>query len=537
MRLSLASASKTRRITEGNTMLVHLPSKSLVLKLRNPERVTEVIPNSRVVQKDGATLTQVKYGLDEAKVLNNLGINAPSPINYFYEWKGKFKPFTHQRETSAFFTLNPRSICLNDMGTGKTLSVLWAADYLMDIGKIRRAIIVCPKSVMSVWENELHCHFLFSRRCVVLHGDKARRLKLLDMDVPFYIINHDGVKTIEKELKAKGFDLWVIDEAAAFRNAQSNRSKCLNRLISEVFWMWMLTGTPCPTLPTDAWALGRMLRNPGAPKFFSNFKAQVMQQLTPFKWVPKPGAYETAYSVLQPGVRYKKEDCIDLPPVLFQHYECEQTTEQKAAFKEMQKDLVLDLNGTKITAANAGVKLNKLLQVCCGEVYDNNGGATTINSGNRLQLCNEIVEQASHKVLVFVPFTAALNGVAQYLRKKGHSVAVVNGATTVGQRKKIFGDFQNADEPRVLVAHPQTTAHGLTLTRADTTVWYAPIFSLEIFEQANNRMSRPGQENKMTVAMICSSWLERRVYEALENKAHMQNSVLELYKKAANTSA
>lgn len=517
-------------------MLVHLPSKSLVLKLRNPERVTEVIPNSRVVEKDGVPLTQVKYGLDEVKVLNNLGIKAPSPINYFYEWQGKFKPFAHQRETSAFLTLNPRSICLNDMGTGKTLSVLWAADYLMTLGKIRKAIIVCPKSVMSVWENELHSHFLFSRRCVVLHGAKARRLKLLEEDVPFYIINHDGIKTIEKELNAKGFDLWVIDEAAAFRNAQSNRSKCLNRLIAEVFWMWMLTGTPCPTLPTDAWALGRMLRNPKAPKYFSNFKSQVMTQVTPFKWVPKPDAYAVAYDVLQPGVRYKKEDCIDLPPVLFQHYECDQTTEQKAAFKEMQKELVMDLGGTKITAANAGVKLNKLLQVCCGEVYDNDGSATSINSADRLKLCNEIVESASHKVLVFVPFTAALNRVAQFLRKKGHSVAVVDGGTGVGKRKQIFHDFQNEEEPRILVAHPQTTAHGLTLTRADTTIWYAPIFSLEIFEQANNRMSRPGQENKMTVAMICSSWLERKVYEALESKAHMQNSVLELYKKAAKES-
>lgn len=672
-------------------MLVHLPSKSLVLKLRNPARVTEVIPNSRVVEKDGQQLTQVKYGLDEVKVLNNLGIKAPSPINYFYDWQGKFKPFSHQRETSAFFTLNPRSICLNDMGcvdatteylsptgwrrmddydggqvaqwlpderryefvapteyvkkpchtmlrflsentdqmlscehrvllyypslggglttkvmradevasrfiyepesiggvsddkgditpmlpggskvmwegtvdgykycfmvpstflllrrngcifatgnTGKTLSVLWAADYLMQLGKIRRAIIVCPKSVMSVWENELHSHFLFSRRCVVLHGSKARRLKMLEQDVPFYIINHDGIKTIEKELKAKGFDLWVIDEAAAFRNAQSNRSKCLNRLITDVFWMWMLTGTPCPTLPTDAWALGRMLRSPLAPKYFSNFKSQVMTQVTPFKWVPKPDAYATAYAVLQPGVRYKKEDCIDLPPVTFQHYDCDQTKEQKDAFKEMQKELVMDVGGNKITAANAGVKLNKLLQVCCGEVYDNNGNATTINSLNRLQTCNEIVEQARHKVLVFVPFTAALNQVANYLRKKGHSVAVVDGRTSVGKRKKIFDDFQNTDEPRVLVAHPQTTAHGLTLTRADTTIWYAPIFSLEIFEQANNRMSRPGQKNKMTVAMICSSWLERKVYEALENKAHMQNSVLELYKKAANAPA
>ena len=407
----------------------------------------------------------------------------------------------------------------------------------MEIGKIRRAIIVCPKSVMSVWENELHTHFLFSRRCVVLHGDKQKRLRLLNEDVPFYIINHDGIKTIEKELAEKGFDLWVVDEVASFRNAQSNRSKCLNRLTKETYWLWLLTGTPCPTQPTDAWALGRMLKNPKVPKYFSAFKSQVMTQVTTYRWIPKPDAYQTAYDILQPGVRYRKEDCIDLPPVTFQRYECEQTKAQKEAFKEMYKELVMDVAGNKITAANAGVRLNKLLQVCCGEVYDNNGIPTTVDSSHRLKLCAEIVEQASNKVIVFVPFTAALHRVATYLEKNtGHKVAVVEGDTSVTKRKQVFHDFQHEAEPHILVAHPQTTAHGLTLTKADTTIWYGPIFSLEIFEQANNRMNRPGQKNHMTVAMICSTWIERKVYEALENKAQMQNSVLELYKEARGES-
>ena len=520
-------------------MIVHKPSKSLILRLKNPDRVTSVIPKSRVVEHEGKQYTQVKFGLDEVKVLNNLGIKAPSPINYMYEWKGKFEPFVHQRETSAFLTLNPRSICLNDMGTGKTLSVLWAADYLMEIGKLRKVLIVCPKSVMSVWENELHKHFLFTRRCVVLHGDKRKRLKLLNEDVPFYIINHDGIKTIEKELAEKGFDLWVIDEAAAFRNAQSNRSKVLHRLTKNAHWMWLLTGTPCPTLPTDAWALGRMLRNPNVPDFFSAFKSMVMTQVTTYKWVPKPDAYQTAYSILQPGVRYKKEDCVDLPPVTYQTLDCEMTKAQKEAYKEMQEELIMDVDGSTVTAANAGVKLNKLMQVCCGEVYDNTGKARSVDASSRLRLCGEIVEQARNKVIVFVPFTAALNKVAEYLRRHtGYKVAIVDGRTSVTQRKEIFDTFQDKASPlKVLVAHPSTTAHGLTLTAADTTIWYAPIFSLEIFEQANNRMDRPGQENHMTVAMICSSWVERRAYQALENKAHMQDSVLELYKEVRNEAA
>jgi len=195
----------------------------------------------------------------------------------------------------------------------------------------------------------------------------------------------------------------------------------------------------------------------------------------------------------------------------------------------------MEVAGTQITAANAAVKLGKLLQVCCGEVYDEHGSSVTVNSSNRQATCAEIIEGAAKKVIVFVPFTATLDKLAAYLRRKGNSVAVVDGRTTANKRKKIFEDFQNAKDPRVLVAHPQTTAHGLTLTAADTTIWYAPVFSLEIFEQANNRMNRPGQNNHMTVAMLHSCWLEREVYAALSKKAAMQDSVLQMYREELNT--
>jgi len=316
-------------------VLIHKPSNTIVLKLRDPHKVLSVIPKARTVEHKGTVLTQVNYGLEEVKVLNNMGIVAPSPIHHRYEWAGRFKPMAHQATTSAFFTLNPRAICLNDMGTGKTLSVLWAADYLMNIGKMKKVLIIGPMSTMhSVWESEINTHFLFRRRCVVLHGDKQKRLKLLnDPDATFFIINHDGIKTIEKELQEAKFDAIVVDEAAAFRNATTNRYKALERLTDKAYWLWLLTGTPVPHAPTDAWALGKLLKNPHAPKYFTHFKRTVMDQVTTYKWVPKPDAYAKAYSILQPGVRYTKAECIDLPPITFTLNECALTKEQKQYYK------------------------------------------------------------------------------------------------------------------------------------------------------------------------------------------------------------
>src|SRR5690606_24037958 len=149
-------------------MLVHKESNSLVLKLRDPSRVTTHLPYSRVVPMEGVgNVTQVRFGLDEARVLRNLGINAPSPIRYFYDYpmRASLKPFDHQVTTAEFLTLNRRAVCLNDMGTGKTLSTLWAADYLMDKRQAQRCIVVCPKSTMhSVWENEVFTHLLAKRK-------------------------------------------------------------------------------------------------------------------------------------------------------------------------------------------------------------------------------------------------------------------------------------------------------------------------------------------------------------------------------------
>lgn len=515
-------------------MQVHKESNSLLLKLRNPRIVTDYVPHSRVVNVNGLPLTQVRFGLDESRVLRNIGIPAPSPIRYFYEFliKPPHKPFDHQVTTAEFFTLNERCICLNDMGTGKTLSVCWAADYLMEMKRVQRMIIVCPKSTMnSVWAQEFADHFLSKRRVVVLSGDRARRKKLLAEPADVYIINHDGLKVIKDELLARtDINLWVIDESRAFSNADSQRHKLIASLIKPTDMQWQLTATPCPNAPTDAWGLAKLLHGRRVvPALFSTFKNDTMMQITEYKWIPKPGAYEKAYAILQPGIRFKKEDCLDLPDVTFQTHMCSMSPDQQAAYKAMVTSLVANVSGTDITAANAAVKVTKLLQVCLGSMYDEFGNGHDIDSRDRLALCEQLVEQARRKVIVFVPFTAALDKVVAHLSKRWN-VAKVDGSVSDGKRAQIFSDFQNSPHPRVLVAHPKVAAHGLTLTAADMTIWYGPITQLELFEQANNRMNRPGQTFKMTVAMIASTMLEQNWYQALKGKQDMQNSTLELFK-------
>ena len=514
-------------------MQVHAASKSLVLKLRDPERVTQYIPKARVVPVDGVNYTQVKFDLDSARVLRNLGIKAPSPIRYFYDWPTKYpSPMDHQVTTAEFFTLNQRGICLNSMGTAKTLSAVWASDYLMRIGVVQKTVIACTRSTMSsVWLDEIQSNLLSRRKAIVLSGSRERRLKLLAEDADFYIVNHDGLKVIKDALAArKDINHWILDEAAEMRNPQSERHKVFAKLVKPTDWMWLLTGTPCSKDPTDVWGLAKLLGSKKIPHYFSAFKNQLMQQITQYKWVPKEGAFEMAYEVLHPSIRFTKAECLDLPPVTFTTLMAEMSSEQKNAYEAMRSQLVAEVAGVQITAAHAATKLNKLLQISLGMVYDEYGSGYKLDASPRLTVLDELVNESENNVIVFVPFTRALDLVASHLRSKGHHVEVVDGRVSDTERKRIFREFQQEPGRRVLVAHPKTAAHGLTLTRADLTVWYGPIYDLGVFEQANNRMDRPDQKNPMTIACIAANALELELYSALKNKQLMQNTVLAMFK-------
>ena len=127
--------------------------KALLLKVRNPKQITAVIPKSKELSMNEVV---VNWGLDEAHTLRSLNINVPSPITKRYNWPGQYKPFSHQKDTASFLTMNKKSFCFNEQGTGKTASAIWAADYLMTQGKVNRVLVVCPLSIMdSAWRNDL----------------------------------------------------------------------------------------------------------------------------------------------------------------------------------------------------------------------------------------------------------------------------------------------------------------------------------------------------------------------------------------------
>lgn len=450
-----------------------------------------------------------------------------------YEWPRPlgFTPFAHQKETAEFLISNRKAFCFNEQGTGKTASVIWAVDYLMNLGLLRRVLVICPLSIMKAsWQADLF-KFAVHRTVAVAHGAAKKRKEIINAGAEFVIINFDGVGIVKKEIMDGGFDLIVVDEASAYKNPRTERWKDLRDLTKIVKGLWMLTGTPAAQSPVDAYGLAKLINPKGVAPFFGQFRDQVMTQVSQYRWLPRPEAKHIVHNVLQPAIRFEKKQCLDLPPVTYIDREAPLTAQQQGFYKLLAKQMLIEAAGEEVSAVNAAAQVNKLLQIACGSVYTDTGEVVDFDVSNRLNVVQEAIEEASNKVLVFVPFTHTIDLLRRHLEKNGITCDVINGSVSANARAEIVRIFQNSENPRVLIIQPQAASHGLTLTAADTIIWYAPCTSVETYLQANARIDRPGQVNPMTVIHIRGSNVETRMYSLLRSNVHNHNEIIDLYRQ------
>jgi len=260
----------------------------------------------------------------------------------------------------------------------------------------------------------------------------------------------------------------------------------------------------------------------------------VMNKITQFKWAPKREAEQVVSTLLQPAIRFTKEQCLDLPDLLYAEREVPMTPQQIRYYEKLRKVMAMQAAGEEVTAINAAAKLNKLLQISCGAVYSDSGEIVTFDSSSRTAVLKEVIDESSHKVLVFAPYRHAIEILFEELRRDGYTVDVIHGGVPAGRRTEIFRKFQDEPDPRVLVIQPQAASHGVTLHAANTIVWWAPITSYETYAQANARIHRAGQVNKCLVVKLQGSPVEAKLYKALETKELAQFNLMELYKEEFN---
>jgi SNF2 family DNA or RNA helicase len=462
------------------------------------------------------------------------------------------KPYTAQRVTANMLVLNPMCYVLNEMRTGKTLSSLWAADFLMRQYPGARTLILSNLStVRDVWQTAITTHFLGRRTCIVVHAhDNKARFKRLASPADFYIMNHDALRngvSFEKRhmrirglaaelIRRKDICIIIIDEASAFKASQTARSKAGREIIARNKPVrWPMTGSPTPQKPTDIHGL-RRLADPNYIDRYDHVRNLLMEPRGEWKWEAKPGAYEVAAQLLTPAVRFRAVDCFDAPPQTITKRRALLSDEQKLHMKKLKDEALTLLQKAggvvaKVSAANAGVLRSKSLQICSGAIYDDQGLAHKLNCSDRLNVLDEIAEQApGEKIIVLAPFTSVLHMLYSHLGD-GPSV-FVDGSIPAKDRTDLLFSFTTDPRKRWLVAQPEVLKFGLDLSAASIIVWFGPVDKTETWIQANKRICGPNQTKPTLVVCLSAHSLEDVVYNRLQNQEDMQDVFLTLIEES-----
>ncbi len=519
----------------------------LVYENQNPF-VLQNLPDARLI---GRTHFAVPFTLQNAQTLRYFNYPVP-PIIEDYDWPiepGR-KPLAHQITMANFSVLHRRMFNLSDMGTMKTLSTLWAADWLMRYheqrGETFRALIVAPLSTLErVWANAIFKNFLSRRKFEILHGDANKRVAGLSNDRDFYIVNFDGVGVgahTRKRFELDGFSkalaersdvrLAIVDEASAYKDSRTKRHRISRLVLGKREYLWLLTGTPTPNAPTDSYGLAKLVNN-AFGKSFQTFQSEAMLKVSQFKWVPQKDGYDKARKLLTPSIRYDLKDIWDGPEMTTQQRQVELTEQQKKLMGDLKRDLVVQIKtGQPITATNEAAARQKFIQISLGAIYDGNHAVHLIDAKSRLNELKEVLEQAPGKALIFCPLTSVVHLLYKTL-KADWTCEIVNGETSLKERNEIFGAFQRSpdSDPRIIVADAGTMSHGLDLWQSRSVIWYGPTDKTELYLQANRRAHRPGQKYPVTVVQIVSNKLEQEIYRRLESNTSLQGALLEMVRK------
>lgn len=442
------------------------------------------------------------------------------------------------------------SVVLNtsDPGTGKTYGTLLGYMKRRRQGEAGRALVVAPLTILEPsWGADI-LEFT-TLKYTVAHGSPRKREVAFESDSDIVLINHDGIKALV-EKKGRGYvvkpkfktlledftDL-IIDEFTAFKNYTSQRSKAMFQVAQEFSHRTGLSGTPTPNTVLDIWH-PMMILDGGARLGARYFKFRQVTcnavQTGPggqyLQWIDKESAPALVAAALEDvTIRFKFEDCVDIPPNRTTYRYVPLPTEVRRLYQAMQRSArIQSKDGQIVSAVHAASKVTKMLQVLTGATYDENGDPVVFHS-HRYDLVLQLVLERPHSLVAF-NWQHEKDGLVAAAEREGISFAVIDGNTPYKERVDIVKRFQ-AGEYRVIFCHPQTTGHGLTLTKGTTVIWNSATSRSEWFRQFNRRIYRTGQTLPTeTICIAAEDTKEQEIYEvALAGKIMREDALLEIF--------
>lgn len=450
----------------------------------------------------------------------------------------EFSPHDYQKHSIEFILNNPYCGLFLDMGLGKTVTTLTAInDLKYDMFEISKTLVIAPLRVAEeTWSTEIHKwnhlkHLTISK----VLGSESNRKKALRQEADIYIINRENVCWLVAYLDSHfPFDMIVIDELSSFKSAKSQRFKSLRQIRPNIKRVVGLTGTPAPNGLIDLWPQIYLL-DMGARlgKTISSYRENFFvpgrsNGHVVFNYKLKDSGEERIYEKISDiCMSMKSEDYLQLPEKIDNYIDINFSDKLKSTYIEFEKTQVLRfMDSEEITAVNAAALTNKLLQFANGCLYDENLNVKEIHK-LKVDALDEIVDTANGKpVLVFYSYRHDLQNINKHLKKYKPRVL---------KKAKDIEDW-NKGEVQLLLAHPASAGHGLNLQAGgNIIVWYGHTWSLELYQQANARLHRQGQENRVIVHhLVSKGTMDEDVINALSSKAEGQEALMDAVKARVN---
>jgi SNF2 family DNA or RNA helicase len=445
----------------------------------------------------------------------------------------KFIPHSYQEYAANHILNNPAAGLFLDMGLGKTVTTLTAIDDLLFLGEVNKILVIAPLRVAEdTWSTEIDKWDHLNLKISKVLGTVKERTIALNIDADVYVTNRENVEWLVKEYFDKWpFDMVVIDELSSFKSSKAKRFRALRKVRPYFKRIVGLTGTPAPNSLIDLWPQlylldgGKRLGKTITSYREQYFKPGNRNQFVVYNWNLKEGAEEAIHKKIGDiCISMMAKDYLNMPERIDNEININLPDRIINKYKQLEKDLVLELGEDDITASNAAVLTNKLLQMSNGAIYSENHEVVEIHD-EKLKALLDIIEAANGKpVLVFYSFQHDFNRIISFLKSKKLNAVGLGGSEDI---KK-----WNEGKVPVLLVHPAGAGHGLNLQYGgNIIVWFGLTWSLELYQQANARLHRQGQkENVVIHHLICKGTVDEDVMKALGNKEIGQNTLLEAVK-------
>ncbi|MGI6151794.1 MAG: DEAD/DEAH box helicase [Christensenellales bacterium] len=446
-----------------------------------------------------------------------------------------FKPHAYQSYCIQRMIQEPYLGAFLDMGLGKTAITLTAVnDLKYNRFEITKVLVIAPKKVAEgTWSKEAaKWDHLKHLRISLALGNEKQRIRALNTPADLYVINRENVVwLVEYYRNAWPFDMVVIDESSSFKSHQAKRFKALTWVRPHIKRLVCLTGTPAPNGLTDLWAQLYLLdQGQRLGKYIGHFRERYFvpdkrsaQQV--FTYAPKPGAEEAIQQLIGDiCISMKAEDYLQLPDITVNNIPVILDPSAKRKYEQLERDMLLRVDETVIDVGTAVALSNKLLQLCNGAVYDDTGAVVEIHRC-KIEAFLELIEQLNGQpTLVFYNFRHDLTRLEKALEKTKLRVRRLNGP-----QDEADWNNRNID---ILLAHPASCAYGLNLQDGGNhVIWFGLNWSLELYQQANKRLHRQGQTQKVIVHyLVVDGGRDEDVVAALEDKSATQDALLESLK-------